>query len=83
MRGSSLVFSVPWEFFLTKKIQDQKNIPQIILKERPAHLAIYTFTHVDQYQNTSLLQLYQTTKNTFFTEHLSLNTFVLWILQSF
>ena len=27
---------------LTKKIQDQKNMPQIILKER-AHLARYTF----------------------------------------
>ena len=38
-----LVFSVPWELFLTKKIQDQKNIPQIIIKESKAHLAGYTF----------------------------------------
>ena len=45
-------------------------MPQIILKERTAHLVSYTsFTRdVDQYQNTS------TTINTFFTEHLSLAT---------
>ena len=54
-------------------------MPQIILKERTAHLVSYTsFTRdVDQYQNTS------TTINTFFTENLSLTTFVLLILQSF
>ena len=45
-------------------------MPQIILKERTAHLVSYTFftRDVDQYQNTSA------TKN---TEHLSLATFVL------
>ena len=49
-------------------------MPQIILKEKTAHLVSYTsFTiiDVDQYKNAS------TTKNTFFTEHLSLATFVL------
>ena len=48
-------------------------MPQIILKERTAHLVSYTsFTiDVDQYKNPS------TTKKTFFTEHLSLATFVL------
>ena len=48
-------------------------MPQIILKERTAHLVSYTsFTRdVDQYQNMS------TTINTFFTEHLSLAAFVL------
>ena len=35
-------------------------MPQIILKERTAHLASYTFftRDVDQYKNTSLSQLY-------------------------
>ena len=57
-------------------------MPQIILKERTAHLGSYTFftRDVEQYKNTSLSQLYQLP---FFTEHLSLATFVLWILQSF
>ena len=41
--GSLLVFSLPWELFLTKKSQDQKNMPQILLKERAAHLASYTY----------------------------------------
>ena len=47
-------------------------MPQIILKERTAHLVSYTsFTRdVDQYPNTS------TTINTFFTKQLSLATFV-------
>ena len=65
-RGS-LVCSVPWELFLTKKIQDQKNMPQIILKERTAHLASYTFftRDVDQYKNTSLWQLYQPSRTPF------------------
>ena len=59
LSSGSLVFSVPWELFLTKKIQDQKNMPQIILKERTAHLANYTFLQdVDQYKNTSISQLY-------------------------
>ena len=43
LSSSSLVFSVPWKLFLTKKYLNQKNIPQIILKERTAHLASYTF----------------------------------------
>ena len=49
-------------------------MPQIILKERTAHLASYTFVtrDVDQYKNTSLSQL----RNTSFTEHVSLVTFV-------
>ena len=34
--------SVSYDDVLTKKIQDQKNMPQIILKERAAHLASYT-----------------------------------------
>ena len=45
LSSGSLVCSVPWELFLTKKIQDQKNMPQIILKKRTAHLASYTFWH--------------------------------------
>ena len=53
--------------FLTKKIQDQKNMPQIILKERTAHLASYTFftRDVDQYKNTSLSQLYHPPRTAF------------------
>ena len=31
------------ELFLTKKSQDQNNMPEIILKERTAQLASYTF----------------------------------------
>ena len=56
LSSGSLVFTVPREVFLTKKIQDQKNMPQIILNERTAHLASYTFftRDVDQYKNTSL-----------------------------
>ena len=67
LSSGSLVFSVPWELFLTKKIQDQKNMPQIILKERTAHLASYTFftRDVDQYKNTSLSQLYQPPRTPF------------------
>ena len=36
-------------------------MPQIIFKERTAHLAGYTFftRDVDQYKNTTLSQLYQ------------------------
>ena len=36
-------------------------MPQIILKERTAHLASYTFftRDVNQYKNTSLSQFYQ------------------------
>ena len=46
--------------FLAKKIQDQKNMPQIILKEKTADLASYTFftRDVDQYKNMSFPQLY-------------------------
>ena len=42
-------------------------MPQIILKERTAHLASYTFftRNVDQYKNTSLSQLYQPLKHFF------------------
>ena len=51
LSSGSLIFSVPWELFLTKKAQDQKIMPQIILIERTAHLAGYKlFTrHVSQY----------------------------------
>ena len=60
-------------------------MPQIILKERTAHLASYTFftRDVDQYKNTSLSQLYQPPRTPFSQNTLSLATFVLWILQSF
>ena len=35
-------------------------MPQIVLKEKTVHLASYFFTKdVDQYKNTSNLQLYQ------------------------
>ena len=42
-------------------------MPQIILKERTAHLASYTFftRDVDQYKNTSLSQLYQPPRTVF------------------
>ena len=42
-------------------------MPQIIFKERTAHLASYTlFTRdVDQYKNTSLSQLYQPARMSF------------------
>ena len=42
-------------------------MPQIIIKERTAHLASYTFftTDVDQYKNTSLSQLYEPQKTSF------------------
>ena len=65
--SGSLVFSVPLELFLTEKIQDHKNMLQIILKERTAHLASYTFftRDVDQYKNTSLSQLYQPPRTAF------------------
>ena len=54
-------------------------MPQIILKERTAHLVSYTSfsINVGQYKDGS------TTKSTFFTEQLSLATFVLSISQSF
>ena len=46
---------------------------QIILEERTAHLVSYSSfkIDVDQYKNAL------TTKNMFFTEHLSLATFIL------
>ena len=58
---------VPYELVWTKEIQDQKNMPQIILKKRTAHLASYTFfkRDVDQYKNTSFWQLYQPLKTPF------------------
>ena len=42
-------------------------MPQIILKERAAHLARYTFftRGVDQYKNTLLSHLYQSPKHLF------------------
>ena len=42
-------------------------MPQIIIKERTAHLGIYTFFTKDvaQYKNTSLSQLYQPPRTTF------------------
>ena len=42
-------------------------MPQIILKDRTAHLASYTFftRDVDQYKNTSPSQLYQPTRTPF------------------
>ena len=71
-----------WQFSILSSLKiviPHENMPQIILKEKTAHLISYTsFTmDVGQYKNAS------TTKNTFFTEHLSLATFVLWILQRF
>ena len=65
-----------WRFSILSCVRivfHEKIMPQNILKERTAHLVSYTsFTRdVDQYQNTS------TTINTFFTEHVSLATFVL------
>ena len=39
LSSGSFMCSAPWELFSTKKIQDQKNMPQIILKKRTAHLA--------------------------------------------
>ena len=42
-------------------------MPQIILKEKTAHLASYTFftRDVDQYKNMSLSQLYQPPRTPF------------------
>ena len=42
-------------------------MPQIILKERTAHLASYTFftRDVDQYKNTLLSQLHQPPRTPF------------------
>ena len=54
-------------------------MPQIILKGRTAHLASCTFfaRHVNQYKNVFNFTAPSTTKNTFFTEHLPLASFVL------
>ena len=59
LSSGSLVFSFPWKLFLTQKIEDQKNMPQIILEGRTAYLANYTFftRDVDHYKNKSLSQL--------------------------
>ena len=53
-------------------------MPQIILKERTAHLARYNFftRDVNQYKNKPFSQLYHT-KRIFFTEHLLPVTFAL------
>ena len=53
-------------------------MPQIILKERAAHLGSYTFftKDVDQYKNTSLSQLYQPPRTAFLQ-----NTYH-WLLSS-
>ena len=42
-------------------------MPQIILKERTANVVSYTFVtrDVDQYQNTSFSQLYQSQRTAF------------------
>ena len=54
-------------------------MPQIILKERAAHLGRYTFftIDVDQYKNTSLSQLYQPPRTAF-----SQNTYH-WLLSHY
>ena len=54
-------------------------MPQIILKERTAHLVSYAFftRDIDQYKNTSLSQLYQPPRTPFSQNTLSLATFVL------
>ena len=54
-------------------------MPQIILKERTAHLASCTFftKDVDQYKNTPLSQLYQPPRIPFPQNTLSLTTLVL------
>ena len=59
-------------------------MPQIILKERTAHLGSYTFLQ-EMLINIKTNHFYKlsTTKKSFFTEHFSLATFVLRILQSF
>ena len=44
--SGSLVFSVPRELFLTKKIQDQKNMPQIILKGRTPQTHDVNLTYI-------------------------------------
>ena len=43
------------------------NMPRIILKERTAYLANYTFLarNVDQYKNMSISQLYQPPRSIF------------------
>ena len=68
----SLDISQRWQFsffsslktVLKQKKSGPKNMPQIILKERTAHLVCYAFftRDVDQYKNMSLSQLYQPPK---------------------
>ena len=67
LSSGSLVCSVPWELFLTKRIQGQKNMPQVIQEKRAAHLVSYTFftRDVDQYKKTSLWQVYQPSRTPF------------------
>ena len=66
----TLDISQQWQFSILSSLKialNQKNIPQIILKERTAHLASYTFftRDVDQYKNTSHSQLYQPPRTAF------------------
>ena len=63
LSSGSLVFSVPWELFLTKKIEDQKNM----LKERAAHLASYFYKRCWSISKHVAFTALSTTKNTFFT----------------
>ena len=62
-----------------QKKSGRKRYTSIILKERPSHLARYTFFTRDdnQTKNTSISQLSQPPRTPFFTEHLPLATFVL------
>ena len=54
-------------------------MPQITLKERTVHLTSYTFLQeiLVNIKKPVTFTALSTTKNTFFTEHLSLATFVL------
>ena len=75
LSSGSLVCSVPWELFLTKRIQGQKNMPQVIQEKRAAHLVSYTFftRDVDQYKKNVTLTALSTIKKTFSTESLQLS----------
>ena len=69
--------------FLTKKIHDQKNIPQIILKESTAHLGSYTFLQ-ETLVNIKTCHFHSSINHQeqLFHRTLTLATFVLLILQS-
>ena len=66
----SLVFSVPWQLFLSNKIQDSSTRQLHFLQEMLINIKTRHFHSSNQEQ-------------LFFTEQISLATFVLWILQSF